>query len=77
MSAQLPLIHITRPSTLKENAPLLVMLHGYGSDENDLFSFADQLNSKFLIVSLKAPFSLPMGGNAWYEISYYRNAKSV
>ena len=37
MSTQLPLVHITRQSTLKENAPLLVMLHGYGSDENDLF----------------------------------------
>ena len=40
MSIKLPLAHVSRPSTLKENAPLLVMLHGYGSDENDLFSFA-------------------------------------
>jgi len=63
------------PKTKQENPPLLIMLHGYGSDENDLFSFADQLNSKFLIVSLKAPFSLPMGGNAWYEISYSDNAE--
>ena len=63
------------PRAKQENPPLLIMLHGYGSDENDLFSFADQLNSKFLVISLKAPLSLPMGGNAWYEISYSENAE--
>ena len=63
------------PKTKQENPPLLILLHGYGSDENDLFSFADQLNNKFLIISLKAPLRLPMGGNAWYEISYSENAE--
>lgn len=63
------------PRVKQENPPLLVMLHGYGSDENDLFSFADQINSKFLIVSLKAPLPLQMGGNAWYEITYSANAE--
>ena len=29
------------------------MLHGYGSDENDLFSFASELPSKYAIISLK------------------------
>ena len=33
------------------------------------------MNNKFLIVSLKAPLSLPWGGNAWYEISYSENAE--
>ena len=63
------------PRAKQENPPLLIMLHGYGSDENDLFSFADLLNSNFLIVSLKAPLGLPWGGNAWYEISYSENAE--
>ncbi len=39
-NTDLSLYHITRPSTLKANAPLIIMIHGYGSDENDLFSFA-------------------------------------
>jgi len=41
--ANLSLHHIVRESSLKENAPLLVLFHGYGSDENDLFSFASEL----------------------------------
>jgi len=70
MSKELPLYHIYRPSTLKENAPLLIMLHGYGSDENDLFSFANELPEELFIISLKAPYSLEPQGNAWYAINF-------
>ena len=70
MSVQLPLIHVTRPSILKENAPLLVMLHGYGSDENDLFSFASELPKELFIISIRAPYPLQPSGNAWYAINF-------
>lgn len=40
LDTSLALDHLIRKSTLTENAPMLIMLHGYGSDENDLFSFA-------------------------------------
>jgi phospholipase/carboxylesterase len=62
--------HIVRPSSLKEHAPLLIMLHGYGSDENDLFSFASELPEELFIVSAKAPFQLQPYGNAWYAINF-------
>ena len=70
MSKELALKHITRPSVLKENAPLLIMLHGYGSDENDLFSFANELPEELFIISLKAPYPLQPQGNAWYAINF-------
>ncbi len=70
MSVKLPLVHITRPSTLTENAPLLVMLHGYGSDENDLFSFANELPEELFIISIRAPYPLQPSGNAWYAINF-------
>lgn len=62
--------YLVKPSSLKENAPLLIMLHGYGSDENDLFSFASELQSEFLIVSLQAPYELQPFGYAWYAINF-------
>jgi phospholipase/carboxylesterase len=62
--------HITRPSTLKENAPLLIMLHGYGSDEDDLFSFATELPEELFIISLRAPHTMQPYGNAWYAINF-------
>jgi phospholipase/carboxylesterase len=64
------LSHITRPSSLSKNAPLLIMLHGYGSDENDLFSFASELPEELFIISAKAPYPLQPFGNAWYAIHF-------
>jgi phospholipase/carboxylesterase len=66
----LSLHHITRPSSLIENAPLLIMCHGYGSDENDLFSFASELPEELYIISVRAPYPLQPYGNAWYAINF-------
>lgn len=68
--SKLSLHHITRPSDLKENAPMLIMIHGYGSDENDLFSFASELPEKLFIVSIRAPYPMQPYGNAWYAINF-------
>ena len=46
------------------------MLHGYGSDENDLFSFASELPEELFIISVRAPYPLPPYGNAWYAINF-------
>lgn len=62
--------YISRPSSILENAPLLIMLHGYGSDENDLFSFAPELPEELFIISVKAPYAMQPYGNAWYTINF-------
>jgi len=67
----LSLHHIIRESSVTNGkAPLLIMLHGYGSDENDLFSFASELPKSLFIVSAKAPYALQPYGNAWYAINF-------
>lgn len=74
MSKQtLPLEHRYKPSVIKNNPPAIIMLHGYGSDENDLFSFAEEIPDKFAVISLKAPISLQPYGNAWYTIYFENN----
>ncbi len=65
----LSLTHLIRPA-LRPNAPLLLLLHGYGSNEYDLFSFAPQLSDDFFIVSARAPFSMYPDGAAWYAINF-------
>jgi phospholipase/carboxylesterase len=66
----LSLTHLVRPSSLPENAPLILMLHGYGSDEKDLFSFANELPEEYIVISLKAPHAMQPSGNAWYAINF-------
>lgn len=67
----LSLYHIIRtPKVASEKAPLLIMLHGYGSNEEDLFSFARELPDELFIISLRAPFPMPPYGYGWYEIHW-------
>ena len=47
----------------------IVLLHGYGSNELDLFSFADELPDNLLIISLRAPYEMGNGAYAWYAIN--------
>ncbi|MGB0199617.1 MAG: alpha/beta hydrolase [Flavobacteriaceae bacterium] len=62
---------VRQPKTkTQERPPLLLLLHGYGSNENDLFAFADYLHPSLLVVSLRAPLNLPMMGHAWYSIHF-------
>lgn len=67
----LSLYHLVRkPKITSEKAPLLIMLHGYGSNEEDLFSFAEELPGEFFIISLRAPYPMPPYGHAWYAIHW-------
>lgn len=46
------------------------MFHGYGSDEQDLFSFAAELPQDFMVISVRAPYNLDPFGHAWYAINF-------
>ena len=47
--SNLSLVHLVqKPKITSENkAPLLLLLHGYGSNEEDLFSFASELPDEY------------------------------
>jgi phospholipase/carboxylesterase len=48
----------------------LVLLHGRGADENDLYGLLDQLDParRMVGVTPRAPLSLPPGGAHWYAV---------
>jgi len=48
---------------------LLVLLHGIGAAENDLFSLAGEFDQRFRIVSLRAPYDYH-SGHAWFRIDF-------
>ena len=55
------------PPTSGELSPLLVLLHGLGSDERDLMELAPLLPPQFAIASLRAPLSY-YEGYAWFSL---------
>jgi phospholipase/carboxylesterase len=56
-----------RPAA-EEPAGTLVLLHGRGADEHDLFPLLDALDPerRLLGVTPRAPYSMPPGGAHWY-----------
>lgn len=68
---KLSLEYVIREPKIKLNKnPLLLLLHGYGSNEEDLFSFASELPEEYYIISARAPYNLMHGSYAWYAINF-------
>jgi phospholipase/carboxylesterase len=61
---------IREPKEILDKNPLLVLLHGYGSNEEDLFSFANELPQDHYVISVRAPYDLQPYGHAWYAIHF-------
>lgn len=61
---------IRQPLSPTPNPQVMFLLHGYGSHEEDLFSFANYLPQDYLVISLRAPLTLGFGGYAWYSIHF-------
>jgi phospholipase/carboxylesterase len=61
---------VREPKIKLDKNPLLLLLHGYGSNEQDLFSFAAELPEEYYIVSARAPYNLQYGSYAWYAINF-------
>ncbi|TWP29972.1 alpha/beta fold hydrolase [Apibacter muscae] len=66
---------VREPKSAIENPSLFLLLHGYGSNEKDLFSFADELPDDAYVISLRAIKKLPMGGYCWYELDLSKNVR--
>jgi len=47
--------------------PLLVLLHGRGADEHDLFELVPAIDPAFAIASVRAPIALDEGGYTWSQ----------
>ncbi|MDQ1082880.1 MULTISPECIES: alpha/beta hydrolase [Microbacterium] len=58
------------PADERGDRPVLLLLHGYGSDEHDLFGLVPYLPGGFVIASVRAPLTppWPMPGASWYPI---------
>lgn len=61
---------IREPKIKLDKNPLLLLLHGYGSNETDLFSFATELPDEYYIISARAPYDMQYGSYAWYAINF-------
>ncbi len=61
---------VRQPSVASVKPPVLIMLHGVGSNEQDLFSFADRIPGEYLVISARAPNTMAQGSYAWYPVDF-------
>jgi phospholipase/carboxylesterase len=61
---------VREPKIKLDKNPLLLLLHGYGSNEEDLFSFAAELPENYYVISARAPYDMQYGSYAWYAINF-------
>ena len=67
MTLELPLTHLYRPAEPTAGSPwLLVLMHGIGSNEQDLFGLAPSVPPRFHVLSLRAPNILGLASYAWF-----------
>lgn len=67
----LSLVHLLRPPGVEASTPpLLLLLHGVGSNEDDLYGLAPFFDERFLVISARAPNTLGPGSYAWFEVDF-------
>lgn len=64
------------PKIKSAKPPVIILMHGVGSNEKDLFSFANQLPDSFLVISLRAPITLGNDSYGWYHLRF-ENGKPI
>jgi phospholipase/carboxylesterase len=67
-----PKLHylVRQPKTASAAPPLIILLHGVGSNEQNMFSFANQLPDPYLVVSARGPLTLGTNSFAWFQVDF-------
>lgn len=60
---------VKEPTVKTDEAPLLIMLHGYGSNAQDLFGLSGYMPAKYRVLSVQAPVTLAQSSYAWYHLN--------
>jgi len=61
---------VRQPKIKAAHPPVLFLLHGVGSNEKDLFSFAENLPDKYLVISARGPLTLRANRYGWFHVDF-------
>ena len=66
LHSDLPLSYLEQTQGDARNQPLVIFLHGFGSNEEDLFGIKDALPSTWTYLSVRAPMPVDANGYRWF-----------
>lgn len=62
---------VNMPAKKTDKVPVIILLHGYGSNESDLFDMAKSFDGRFMTFSLRAPYPAAGGqGYSWFDLEF-------
>ena len=67
LQTDLPLKYLEQANPDSRDQPLVIFLHGYGSNEQDLFGIKDELPAQYNYLSVRAPMVLQEGSYQWFR----------
>ncbi|MGY2261216.1 alpha/beta hydrolase [Pseudomonas sp. SDO55104_S430] len=67
LQTDLPLKYLEQTTPDSRDQPLVIFLHGYGSNERDLFGIKDELPASYTYLSVRAPMVLEEGSYQWFR----------
>lgn len=71
LQEDLALPYLLRPAGVQSGKKkAIILLHGVGSNEQDLLRLAQQLPDNFLVISPRGYYTLGAGRYAWYQVDF-------
>ncbi|KQN42113.1 phospholipase [Pseudomonas sp. Leaf48] len=67
LQSDLALKYLEQTTAESQNQPLVIFLHGYGSNEQDLFGIKDDLPAQYTYLSVRAPMVIEEGSYQWFR----------
>ena len=68
LHSDLPLSYLAFTDAETTNKPLIIFLHGYGSNEEDLFELRNELIEGYSYLSVRAPMTIYQGSYQWFSL---------
>jgi phospholipase/carboxylesterase len=69
LKTDLPLSYLIQsPAGNTSGSPMIILMHGYGSNEKDLFELKSVFPKNYIIISLRAPISLGSDRFQWFRM---------
>ena len=67
LHTDLPLKYLEQVNPESRHQPLVIFLHGFGSNEQDLFGIKDELPAQYNYLSVRAPMVMAEGSYKWFR----------
>jgi len=78
LQTDLALEYLARPAVGNSvNKKALILLHGVGSNEQDLISLAPYMPDDMTVISPRGPFALGEGRYAWYQVDFSKGKPEI